>query len=164
MKTETVIFPIDLTKCPLAAFAVVNAFVNLPGAMVTLLHVVNLNILAPVAGLYDDICCEAERHLEWLRRKYVNPAVATRVRVRMGKTLDEIMAEATESGAKLILLPTFEPPAWKRFFLPLVPKTVEKLVQNASCPVFVVREEKPGTDKNHRAALPSTAVLVLGAL
>ena len=44
MKAERILLPLDIRKCPLDVFSVVNGFAKYPGATVTLLHVVTLNI------------------------------------------------------------------------------------------------------------------------
>jgi nucleotide-binding universal stress UspA family protein len=141
MKSEKVLFPIDLAKCPLEAFSLVNSFVDRSRATVVLLHVVNLSILAPENRVYADLCREAELRLERLAREYVNPRVETCLRVRVGSPFKEIVAEAKEQPAALIVLPTFQPASWKRFFAPVVPKVAEKLAREAPCPVLALPVE-----------------------
>ncbi len=140
MKRANIVLPVDLEKCALDAFSVVNRCASWrTGATVTLLHVVNLNILAPENRLYDEISASARQSLERVAREYVSPGVDVRVRVRTGNLVPEIINEARERDASLLVLPVFPLPRWKAFFAAMRPAVVEKLARSASCPIFVVR-------------------------
>ena len=137
MKPEKIVFPIDLAKCALEALALFNSLAQRPDATITLLHVVNLNLLSPDRRLYDEVCREAEQRLEKLAGESLH-AAAVRVRVRLGKPAQGIVAEATEQKADLIVLPIHAGTARKHRFAPFVPKIVEHVSRNAPCGVFVV--------------------------
>jgi nucleotide-binding universal stress UspA family protein len=139
MKPERILIPIDVAKCPLEVFKVVNGFAERPGVTVILLHVVNLNIAAPENRVYEGLCAEAEQHLARLAREFLHPAAAILLRVRVGKPSEQILAEAREAAADLILLPIRERAAWKRLFAPKIPRIVAKIIHNAPCGVFVAR-------------------------
>ena len=138
MKTDKILFPIDLAKCPLDAFSLVNDFAARPNATLILLHVVKLNILAPENRVYEELCQEAEWQLKQLAAHYVQPTVETRLRVRVGNPSEEIMAEAAEQQVNLIVLPLPQPSFWKRLLAPILPRTTGKLMEKAPCPVFAL--------------------------
>ena len=138
MKTNKILFPLDLAKCPLDAFSLVNDFAARPHATLILLHVVNLNILAPENRVYEELCQEAEWRLQQLAAHYVQPTVETRLRVRVGNPSEEIMAEAAEQQVNLIVLPLPRPSFWKRLLAPILPRATGKLMENTPCPVFAL--------------------------
>jgi nucleotide-binding universal stress UspA family protein len=140
MKTDRILLPIDLAKCPLDAIPLINSLAgHSTDVTVILLHVLNLNIMAPEARIYDDLCNEARWRLHRLAREQVHPQVDFCVRVRVGDPFEEIVAEAREQQVHLIVLPTFESSFWKRLFAPVVPRVVEKLARRAPCPVYTLR-------------------------
>jgi nucleotide-binding universal stress UspA family protein len=142
MKTDRILLPIELARCPLDAFPMINSLAgHSPDVTVILLHVLNLNILAPESRIYGDHCRAARRRLDRLAREYVHPLVDTAVRVRAGDPFDEIVAEAREQHVQLIILPTFQCSFWKRLFAPVVPRVAEKLARRAPCPVYAIRVE-----------------------
>jgi nucleotide-binding universal stress UspA family protein len=143
MKTDRILLPIDLARCPLDALPLVNSLAGRSRVTVILLHVVHLNILAPENRIYTELCQEAEHRLERLAREYVHPLVDTCVRVRLGDPFKEIVAEAREQQVHLIILPTFKCSFWRRFFTPVVAKVAEKLTRNAPCPVYAMRANTP---------------------
>jgi nucleotide-binding universal stress UspA family protein len=104
MKPERILLPIDVIKWPVEVFSAANTFTNAPGATVTLLHVVTLNIAAPEKGVHEALGREALWHLERLARKCLRPGVATITRVRFGKPAEEILAEAVAGNIDLIVL------------------------------------------------------------
>ena len=140
MKTDRILLPIDLAKCPLEAIPMINSLAGqATDVTVILLHVLKLNILAPESRLYDDLCNEARWRMDRLAREQMHPQVDTCVRVRAGDPFEEIVAEAREQQVHLIVLPTFESSFWKRLFAPVVPRLAEKLARRAPCPVYALR-------------------------
>ncbi len=85
MKTERILLPLDIRKCPLEVFSVVKDLAKQRGVTVTLLHVVSLNIAAPEKGVYEQLAREAHWHLERLAGGCLRPGVTTITRVRFGK-------------------------------------------------------------------------------
>jgi nucleotide-binding universal stress UspA family protein len=143
MKTERILLPVDLARCPLAAVSLVNQLVeHSADVTVILLHVLNLNILAPESRIYDELLAGARQRLQRLAREQVHPLVDTCVRVRTGDPFEEIVAEAREQEVQLIVLPTFELSLWKRFFTPVIPRVAEKLARRAPCPVYSMRADQ----------------------
>ena len=116
MKLERILLPLDIRKCPLEVFSVVNGFAKQQGITVTLLHVVTLNIAAPEKGVYEALGRDARWHLERLARGCLHPSVAANTRVRFGKPAEEILAEAAAGSADLIVLASKPPSFWSRFF------------------------------------------------
>ena len=68
--------PIDTTKCRPEVFGRVNAFADRPDVTVILLHVLNLNIVAPENRIYEELAQIARWHLERLAREYPQPGVS----------------------------------------------------------------------------------------
>src|ERR1035441_2388648 len=142
MKPERILLPLDIRKCPLEVFSVVNDLAKQSGVTVTLLHVVSLNIAAPEKGVYEQLGREAHWHLERLARKCLRPGVAAITRVRFGKPAEEILAEAVAGNIDLIVLAAKPPSFWSRFFAPILPRVVERVIREATCGVFLATAKK----------------------
>jgi nucleotide-binding universal stress UspA family protein len=142
MKLERILLPLDIKKCPLEVFSVVNGFAKQQGITVTLLYVVILNIAAPEKGVYEALGRNARWHLERLAKGCLHPSVAANTRVRFGKPAEEILAEADSGSADLIVLASKPPSFWSRFFAPLVPRVVERVIRETSCGVFLTTAKK----------------------
>jgi nucleotide-binding universal stress UspA family protein len=138
MKPERILIPIDVAKCPLEVFNVVNGFVERPGVTVILLHVVNLNIAAPENRVYAELGREADAHLKRLAEICVNPRASILTRVRFGKPAQEIVAAAKEENVDLIILPRYRGSFWKRIFAFFAPQIVQKVIREAPCGVCLV--------------------------
>ena len=158
MKTDKILFPIDLAKCPLDALPLVNGVAGRSQATVVLLHIVTLNIQAPDNRVYSELCREAEWRLKRLADHYVHPMIETCLRVRVGNPIEEIVAEATEQQASLIVLPVFQSSFWKGLFAPAVSRTTGKLMENAPCPVFALRVKTPFNFEAHWKTEPKAPV------
>jgi hypothetical protein len=104
--------------------------------------VVTLNLAAPEKGVYEVLGRDARWHLERLARGCLHPSVAANTRVRFGKPAEEILVEAAAGGADLIVLASKPPSFWSRFFAPLVPRVVERVIREASCGVFLTTVRK----------------------
>lgn len=137
MKLERILLPLDIRKCPLEVFSVVNGLASHPGATVTLLYVVTLNIAAPEKRVYERLARDAQWYLERLARGCLHPDIATNIRVRFGKPAEEILAEAATGNADLIVLPSYPPSLWSRLFAPILPRVVEQVIRKAPCRVFL---------------------------
>jgi nucleotide-binding universal stress UspA family protein len=147
MKTERILVPIDTTKCRPEVFSRVNAFARAANAEVILLHVVNLNVL-PMGRLREEVADEAHRHLDLLARQFVHPSISSLVHVRMGKPVEEILAEAKTENIDLIMLPVsigpFERSArsfCKFLFGSTFRSLRERLVRIAPCPLLVIHAQ-----------------------
>jgi nucleotide-binding universal stress UspA family protein len=149
MKPERILVPIDTTKCRPEVFGRVNAFADRPGVTVILLHVLNLNIVAPENRIYDELAQIARWHLERLAREYLQPAVSVLFHMRAGAVAEEIMAEAQAQGADLMILSASggsrrkpnNPSFWKRLFATLFPGVGQRLAQLSPCPLLITHAE-----------------------
>ncbi len=146
MKPDRILVPINTVTCRPEVFKRVNAFARRPGVTVILLHVLNLNIVAPDNRLYEELAQEARWYLEQLAREYLRPGTSTLFRVRLGRPVEKILAEAEAEAVDLIILPVSSRSSWrrgtpigKRLFGWLFTGTSEKLVQRAACPLLVVQ-------------------------
>jgi len=136
MKTPNILVPINLAKCPLEIFSWINTFGS--DCTVTMLHVINLNLFAPPANLIHELCREAERRLESLERKFLDPEVNSRVCVRAEGLAEGILAEAKKIEAGLIVLTSRSKPPLKRFFLNCLSNPLVRVLQDAPCAVGVI--------------------------
>jgi nucleotide-binding universal stress UspA family protein len=148
MQTERILVPIDTERCHPEVFSRVNAFGGRPGVTVILLHVLNLNIAAADNGVYEKLAQEAHWHLEQLARQFLHPDVSTLLRVRVGKPVEEILAEAEAEAVDLIILPVASRSYWKRraslanrFLWARLTGTSQRLVRLAPCPLLVLQAE-----------------------
>jgi nucleotide-binding universal stress UspA family protein len=145
MKPQRILLPIDTAKCPLEVFAVVNGFAWRPEVAVILLHVVNLNIVAPENRVYEELGREVYSHLSRLAHEYIHPFASTSIRVRAGQPQEEILAEAAEQKVDLIILPTWGPSWWAHLTASwrsqpdsTIPRWARTIVRQAACAVSVV--------------------------
>lgn len=144
MKPERILLPIDLAKCPLEVFELANGFAKRPEVTVILLHVLNLNIMAPENRVYEELGREAYSHLDRLAHKHIHPFASTAIRVRAGQPDKEILAEAAEQKVDLIILPSWGPSWWgqlaslrKRQPGATLSRGVQKIVRESTCAVFI---------------------------
>jgi nucleotide-binding universal stress UspA family protein len=142
MSLDRILVPVNIAKWPVEVFSVANTIAKHPNAAVTLLHVVTLNIAAPEKGVYEQLGREAHWHLERLARGCLRPGITMVSRVRFGKPAEEILAEAVAGNIDLIVLAAKPPSFWSRFFAPLVPRVVERVIRGATCGVFLTTAKK----------------------
>jgi nucleotide-binding universal stress UspA family protein len=133
MNPQRILLPIDVAKCPLEVFEMVNGFARSPGVTAILLHVLELNIFASENRVYEELGYEAAVHLGRLARAHLHPRITIVIHVRRGRLAEEILAEARVAQADLIVLPAGRPSFWKRH----VASTVEEVTRNAPCAVLV---------------------------
>jgi nucleotide-binding universal stress UspA family protein len=135
MKLERILLPLDIRKCPLEVFSVVNGFAKYPVATVSLLHVVPLSIAVPENRVYEELGADARWYLERLARGCLRPDVASIIRVRLGKPAEEILAEAVAWDTDLVILPAHVPSFWGRLLAPILPDAVAQVTRKAPCRV-----------------------------
>jgi nucleotide-binding universal stress UspA family protein len=138
MKPERILVPLDVASCPVEVFRAVNGFAERPGVTILLLHVVNLNIVAPENRVYDELGRDADWHLKRLAGKCLNPGASILTRVRFGKPAEEIVVAAKEEDADLIVLPMHRGSFCKRMFTFLAPQIIQHVIQEAPCGVCLV--------------------------
>jgi nucleotide-binding universal stress UspA family protein len=144
MKSERILLPIDIRKCPLDVFPLVDRLASKPDTKLTLLHVVALNILAPESRIYDELAAEAREHLKRLCRENLPSVAAPIMQIRYGKVVHEILTEIEEEKADLVLLPTHGPSfaerlssVWRRAASPVMSKGVDQIMRRAGCAIFI---------------------------
>ena len=105
MDSRKLLLPIDVNKCRPAVFGVVNHFARRSQVTAILLHVVTLNLSAAENRVYEGLAQEADSYLEKLTAQYIDPAVLTMRRVRIGKASEETVAAAECEHPDVILMP-----------------------------------------------------------
>jgi len=177
VKPQRLLFPIDVQRCPVEAFELVNGFAKKLEATVILLHVVRLNIVAPGSEVYEELGKEAQYYLGRLAAEHVHSIASTIVHVRKGDSAKQILAEAKAERVDLIILPTFGPSFWRRVTGlwkpasdPVLSTLVQEVVREATCGVFLVQarsrfncEMAWGRPKNERKEMHSAASPITAA-
>jgi nucleotide-binding universal stress UspA family protein len=145
MKPERILLPIDVARCPLEVFELVNGFARRPEVTVILLHVVKLDLVASEKCFYQELCEAAQAWLARLAANHLHAAASAIRHVRIGEPAEEILAEAKAESVDLIILPSFGPSFWNRLkglwknvIAPPVSTLVEKVIREATCGVFVI--------------------------
>jgi nucleotide-binding universal stress UspA family protein len=128
MNPRQILIPVDIHQCPLELFSFANGLAA-QDVTVTLLHVVASNKSSANARGPEPILC-----LQRLERKFLSRQLDSRVSVRAGTPAEEILAEARQIGADLIVLTSFTSASEKE--LPSIAKTV---IQQAACEVILLR-------------------------
>jgi nucleotide-binding universal stress UspA family protein len=130
MLLRKILVPIDLTKCSLEVFLSASTIATECDASIILLHVVNLNIAVPERRILDELTAQAEQSLKQLAALFLSPNLAISLRVRMGNPAEEIVREARETKANLIILAgRREARRWNPFGAHIA----GKVVRNAPC-------------------------------
>jgi nucleotide-binding universal stress UspA family protein len=144
MKPERILLPIDLARCPPELFDLVNGIDRSPSATVILLHVVGLQVPAPDNRVYEELSRSAASRLEQLARTYLQEGTNILIRVRTGRPVEEIIAEARAEHVDLIILPAGRTSFFKHLFAPIAAPPVEKIVRKAPCAVLVANQVQEG--------------------
>jgi nucleotide-binding universal stress UspA family protein len=146
MKPERILLPLDIRRCPLEIFSLVEGFSKRPEVTLRLLHVVHLNIVAPDNRVYEELALEARGYLERLAQQFVHPITSTVVHVRFGRPAEQILEEAQAEKVELIILPAYGPSFWSRLVsvwnpgaCTMVSPLAEKIIRDSTCGVFVTR-------------------------
>ena len=110
-----------------------------------LLHIVNLNIVAPESCVFRELADEAKSYLEQLADRYLPPVASAVAHVRIGEPVQEILAQAAAEKPDLIILPTYDPSFWTRSKAvwnpacnPIVSPLAEQVIRQATCGVFAI--------------------------
>jgi nucleotide-binding universal stress UspA family protein len=152
MNSKRVLIPLDLMRSPCDALIFArNMAADLP-VSVTLLYVLNLNIVVPGRQVYDELCAESEVALRKLARFFFGEERAAHVVVRVGAPHEEIVAEAKAESADLIILSAPERRSWKKL---LRPGTTQKIIDGSPCPALVLPRSRKKTPQSR--VLPAEA-------
>lgn len=143
--SERILFPVDIDRCPLDVFPLVNRLACRPGTKLYLLHIITLNILPPESRIYDELAADAKAHLERLCRDHLPSVPAPIIRVRFGKAVNEILAQIKQEQVDAVVLPTRGPSLaerfrhmWKEGPNPTMSRGVNQILNNAECSVMIV--------------------------
>lgn len=135
MTSNDILVPVNLEKYSregLEFAASVSA--ELP-VRTTLLYVVELNIFPYSRRVYDELCREYLLRLQTLAQCAFNKE--PRLCVRIGKPHEQILAQASESGAELIVMAISKTPRPKWRF---GQTTIERVVRDAPCLTLVLSD------------------------
>lgn len=158
MNSKCILVPLDLMRGSPDALVYVQNMAMENALCVTLLHVVDLNIAPIQPGIYDQLCAEDEAALRKLAGLFFGTDQAVRVKVRVGKVADEIVAEAAANSADLIVL--CGPKSPKRFRL-FRRSTTRRVLNAAPCPTVVLPRPAQGVPHVFRPQYPSCDALTL---
>ena len=161
MNSKRVLIPIDLMRSPCDALVFArNMAADLP-VNVTLLYVLNLNIVTPGGQIYDELCRESEAALRKLAKFFFGTDRAARIVVRVGAPHEEIVAQAKAESSDLIVLSGPARRSWRRF---LRLGTAQKIIDASPCPALVLpRRPKTAAQRPALQAADAPAETLLPA-
>jgi nucleotide-binding universal stress UspA family protein len=156
MNIKRILIPVNLLKGPFDALQFAQGLADEVPIHVTLLNVVNLNVVRLEGRIYNEVCAENEAALKKLAKHFFGDSPSVRINVRVGRPHEEIVAEAEAELSELIIMASPKPSRWKRF---LGLGTVGRVVRNARCPTLVLPRVWKITPEQYRYAmrLPSDA-------
>jgi nucleotide-binding universal stress UspA family protein len=134
MRSKHILVPLDLVHGPASALVAVQKMAAESPLCVTLLHVIDLNIFPVQTEINDQLCAESQAALRKLAKLFFGAEQAVRVIVRFGEPAEEIIAEAKEAQADLIVMCG---PKSERLRL-LRHGTTQSVLKSASCPTLVL--------------------------
>jgi nucleotide-binding universal stress UspA family protein len=135
MTGKRILVPVTFGHAALDALSFVQGLSGEVPVEATFLHVVNLNVCLPERRVHDEICHEHESRLYRMVRPVFHDDQMPRLRVRIGKPHEEILAEARSEMSGLIIMVS-PATSWKRRWFHSA--TVDHVVRNSSCPVLVL--------------------------
>jgi len=150
MNIKRILIPVNLLKGPFDALQFAQGLADAVPIHVTLLNVVNLNVVTLEGRIYDEVCAESEAALKKLAKHFFGDSPSVRINVRVGQPHEEIVAEAEAELSELIIMASPKPSRWKQF---LGLGTVERVVRNARCPTLVLPRVWKITPEQYRHAM-----------
>jgi nucleotide-binding universal stress UspA family protein len=148
MNAKKILVPIDLMRSPCDALLFARDMAADQPVCVTLLYVLNLNIVTPDARLHDEMVAQGAEALRKLAWFFFGEEGAARTVVRMGLPHEQILAEAREEAADLIVLTGPARPSWRRR---LGLGTAQKIIDRAACPAVVLPRGKTPAPRQREA-------------
>jgi|SRR5579862_7642175 len=143
VKPERILLPLDIYKCPVEIFSLVNRLTGQMRAKLVLLHVINPKNNSQ-RGHVQELEQQARECLTRLIEENVRRGTVAIPHVRIGQAADQILEEAAQEKVDLIVLPTFGPSWWSKLWLLCAPRTrrvvsflAERIIREASCGVFL---------------------------
>jgi nucleotide-binding universal stress UspA family protein len=152
MNSKRILVPVNLLKGSFDALQFAQGLADEVPIHVTLLNVVNLNVVMVESRIYNEVCAESEAMLKKLAKHFFGDSPAVRINVRVGRPHEEILAEAGAELSELIIMASPKPSRWKRF---LGLGTIERVVRNAPCPTLVLPRVWKITLEQYRQAMRS---------
>jgi nucleotide-binding universal stress UspA family protein len=134
MRDKHILVPLDLVRGPASALVFVQKMAAESPVCITLLHVIDLNIFPPQPAINDQLCAESQAALRKLAKLFFGAEQAARIIVRVGRPAGEIIAEAKEAEADLIVM--CGPRSARRKLLRR--GTTQRVLSSASCPTLVL--------------------------
>jgi nucleotide-binding universal stress UspA family protein len=152
MNSKRILIPVNLLKGSFDELQFAQGLADEVPIRVTLLNVVNLNVVRLESRIYNEVCAESEAALKKLAGHFFGDSPSVRINVRVGQPHEEIVAEADAELSELIIMASPKPSRWKRF---LGLGTVERVVRNARCPTLVLPRVWKITPEQYRQAMRS---------
>jgi len=164
MKTSVkhILIPLDLMRSPCDALVCARNMASEVPVSVTLLYVLNLNIIVSTGRqVYDELCAESELALRKLAKFFFGTDQAARIVVRVGRPHEEILAEAKSKHPDLIIMSGPQRTGWKQL---LRGGTAQKIIDGSPCATLVLpRQPKSAVRRPalpvHRESAPAEALL-----
>ena len=155
MRVHRILVPVDFRECTVRALQYARAFAREYKAMITLLHVVQpdgSHVRRNVSRerWFDEMREAGETQLRKLTDVLWGDEVATDIVIATGKIFQQIVNEAKEVNADLIIMGSHQANGSSRLFHR---STTERVVRSARCPVLVVHALEHGSA---REAFPVT--------
>jgi len=137
---QRILVPVDFSVCTAEALRYAGAFAKQFGAIIHLLHVVQLNIAGeergiPRTGLIRQMGQAARSALQKLVQVLWDGKIPTLIMIREGRPSEVILQEARDANADLVIMGTCGHPGFLSF---LRRTTTARVVRQASCPVLVL--------------------------
>ena len=152
--SRRVLVPLKLAGGTTEALLHLQQMVLQVPSTITLLNVVEVNVVPPNESLYSDLCAEAEKVLRRLARYFFGREDAVNIHVRIGRACEQILCEARQTDSELILLSTPKRRGWRRWFRP---GTTERVMRSAPCPILVVPDSSKIRRRAHADATETPA-------
>jgi len=150
MNVKRILIPVNPLKGSFDALQFAQGLADEVPIHVTLLNVVNLNVVKLEYRIFNEVLAESEAGLKKLAKHFFGDSPSVRINVRMGRPHEEIVAEAEAELSELIIMASPKPSRWKRF---LGLGTVERVVRNAPCPTLVLPRVWRITPEQYRQAM-----------
>ena len=156
MNVKRILIPVNLLESSFDALQFAQGLAREMPIHVTLLNVVNLNVVRVESRIINEVCGESEAALKTLAKHFFGDSPSVCINVRVGQPHEEIVAEADAESSELIIMASPKPSRWKRF---LGQGTVERVVRNTRCPTLVLPRVWKIAPEQYRCAmrLPSDA-------
>jgi nucleotide-binding universal stress UspA family protein len=150
MNGKRILIPVNLLKDSFDALQFAQGLADEVPIHVSLLNVVNLNVVRLERRIYNEVCAENEAALKKLAKHFFGDSPSVRINVRVGRSHEEIIAEAGAELSELIIMAGPKPSRWKRL---LGLGTVERVVRSAPCPTLVLPRVWKITPEQYRQAM-----------